>query len=174
MQAFYEENKQRFPSFNDDDYLRKWAKRNANIFAPVKSDWYAYSTASDELGLNGVAYNATWRGDKVVKQLDSDLKSKFHPDGCNTVKSVMDHEFGHKIDETLGLRDNADFKIIYNNARFQGNDYIRENLSGYANTNRAEFIAECWSEYVNNAKPREISRQVGELIEKLMKKRKTP
>jgi len=175
VKKFYEELKQRLAGLGfKDDLIMKTAKKNANRYAEIKSTWYAYSAPSDKFGLNGVAFNATWKGDRVVKQLEYDLKSKFHPEGCATVKSIFDHELGHKIDETLGLRKNADFDVIYIEARAQGNDYIRENLSGYANTDMAEFIAECWSEYLNNPKPREIARKVGELIEKLIRQRKTP
>lgn len=175
VQKFYEEIKQRLAGLGfKDDLIMKTAKKNANRYAEIKSTWYAYSAPSDKFGLNSVAFNATWRGDRVVKQLENDLKSKFHPEGCATVKAVFDHELGHKIDETLGLRKNADFDVIYTEAKAQGNDYIRDNLSGYANTDRAEFIAECWSEYLNNPKPRETAKKVGELIEKLIRQRKTP
>lgn len=175
VQKFYEEIKQRLAGLGiKDDLIMKTAKKNANRYAEIKSTWYAYSAPSDKFGLNGVAFNATWRGDKVAKQLDSDLKQKFHPDGCGTVKAIFDHELGHKIDETIGLSKNPEFMVIYKDAVKNGNDFIKNNLSGYANTNSAEFMAECWSEYLNNPKPREIARRVGELIEKLIQQRENP
>ena len=45
------------------------------------------------------------------------------------------------------------------------------NLSGYANTNINEFIAEAWSEYQNNPNPRPLSKQVSERLFELYKEK---
>ena len=42
--------------------------------------------------------------------------------------------------------------------------YIKDNLSKYAMTNLKEFVAEAWSEYLNNPNPRELASHVGEMI----------
>ena len=111
----------------------------------------------------------------MKKQLDSDVNAKWHPNGCNTVKSVFDHELGHKIDETIGLKNDSEFLKIFSDAEKQGKDYIKDNLSRYAYKQsyasksydpKEEFIAEAWSEYLNNPKPRDIAKAVGELIVK--------
>ena len=102
------------------------------------------------------------------------MQHKFHPVGCDTVKAVFDHELGHKIDEMLSLYTDPDFLAIYNPAKAQGERFIADNLSAYAYctsffrksnyTPQKEFIAEAWSEYRNNEKPRPLAVAVGELI----------
>ena len=54
------------------------------------------------------------------------------------------------------------------------NEQITDGLSEYAwnNTNKepiGEFIAEAWSEYCNNPKPRKIAKTVGDRIMELYK-----
>ena len=43
---------------------------------------------------------------------------------------------------------------------------IKDGLSTYAKKNIGEFIAEGYAEYLNNPTPRDIARQIGEIIEK--------
>ena len=102
----------------------------------------------------------------------------FHPVGCDTQKSVLDHEFGHSIyyaleldkvfahaeDEPLGkLR-----KFIVDEYR-KKKDYIRSNLSLYAATDLSEFFAEAFAEYQNNPEPRHIAKTVGDYLEQYKK-----
>ena len=122
-----------------------------------------------------MAFNANYKGAKVQATLDADLRAKWHPDCCNTIKAVFDHELGHKIDESIGLRNDPEYLKIFNDAVKQGKDYIKNNLSEYAYKQsrvsggydpKAEFIAEAWSEYLNNPTPRPLSKSVGDLIAK--------
>lgn len=112
-----------------------------------------------------------WKGEKIDDSLASDVKSKWHPPGTGTLKAVFDHELGHEIDRLLGLRTHADFLKMYNEERAKGKEHIVENLSTYGHKNAAEFIAEAWSEYLNNEKPRPIAVAVGTLIRKLYAKK---
>ena len=171
---FYQDLKTMYPNSNEDE-IREKAISNAKQYAPISDNTYAYSSPNKKYNLNGVAFNASFKGDKVQQSLDSDLKAKWHPEGCNTVKSVFDHELGHKIDETLGLNSDPEFLEIYNAAIKQGEEHIKENLSEYAYTTsitannydpKKEFIAEAWSEYLNNPNPRPLAKSVGDLIVK--------
>jgi hypothetical protein len=45
-------------------------------------------------------------------------------------------------------------------------DEIGENLSRYGAKNIAEFIAEAYSEYVNNPDPREIATLIGGIVDR--------
>ena len=129
---------------------------------------YAYSHgAFKDWGLSGVCFNTTWKGEKIDKSLQDDCKSKYHPTGCGTVKAVIDHELGHEIDRLVGLRSHVDFLKVYNEQIAKGRDNIIENLSEYATKNVVEFIAEAWSEYLNNEKPRPVAVAVGTLVKKL-------
>ena len=60
-----------------------------------------------------------------------------------------------------------EFLKIFGAEHPKGKSHITENLSTYGNTNSKEFIAEAWSEYLNNETPRPISAAVGMLIKKL-------
>lgn len=152
-----------------DDYLMEYAKnyiKKCKVNASKKV--YAYSHgAFKEWGLAGIAFNTMWKGEKIDTSLANDVKTKWHPPGCDTLKAVFDHELGHEIDRLLGLRSHADFLKLYKQETVQGKQHIIENLSAYGHKNEAEFIAEAWSEYLNNETPRPIAVAVGCLIKKL-------
>ena len=174
----YDELKKLNPSV-PDDILRKKANQNASKWMKISSNTYAVSSSGYRYDdLNGVSFNAKFRGDTLKNALDSDVKNKWHPEGCNTAKSVFDHELGHKIDEATGLRTDVEFLKIFNDAEKHGADWIKDNLSKYAYVQsyksgnydpKAEFIAEAWSEYLNNPNPRPIAKSVGDLIAKKIK-----
>ena len=152
-----------------DDALKKevrsWITR---MKVRAGKNTYAYSHgAFKDWGLSGICFNTSWKGDKIDNSLASDVKSKWHPPGTATLKAVFDHELGHEIDRLIGLRTHKDFLKLYNEERGKGKTYIVDNLSSYGHKNAAEFIAEAWSEYLNNEKPRPIAAAVGTLIKKM-------
>lgn len=155
--------------------IEQQAKKVVNRFVKsVPSNVYAMAyNRINEIDSMSTIYNG-YTGISVNKKYGSDYKEfsdslvlgvklKFHPEGTENVSSVFDHEFGHQIDYAYGLRDNAEIKQIYNS---MNNKEIKENLSQYATTNINEFIAEAYSEYVNNESPRDIAKKIGEIIEK--------
>lgn len=120
--------------------------------------------------------------------LEHDQKRKFHPIGCDTVKSVFDHEYGHQLDHLLGLRTNPDVVALRaelqkkdneqhaawrkegltelearNNMRNYGSAVTNE-LSRYAEENMADFIAEAWAEANNNPDPRPTAKRLAEIV----------
>jgi len=144
-------------------YAKRWAGSNGE---------YAYShVAFSQYGMAGVAFNSNWKGEYIVKSLESDVKSGWHPVGCTTLKATMDHEFGHQLDHLLGLHDDYDFRMFYNPLCAQGSAHIKELLSQYAAKNSKEFIAEAWSEYLNNEPPRPTAKMIGELIKQKYKEK---
>lgn len=111
---------------------------------------------------------------ELIKRLNADVSAKFHPEGCNTIKSVLDHEVGHQLDSLLELSKDKEIQKLFD--RFSQNE-MTEALSEYAwnnsNPNRySEMVAEAWSEYCNNSHPRKIARSVGKIIEEKYKKLK--
>lgn len=153
----------------DDAYLKKyvssWITR-MRVRANKKT--YAYSHgAFKEWGLSGICFNTSWKGEKIDKSLANDVKAKWHPPGCGTLKAVFDHELGHEIDRLLDLNTNSEFQRLYTQEHCQGKNHIIEVLSEYGNKNAKEFIAEAWSEYLNNKEPRPIAVAVGTIIKKL-------
>jgi hypothetical protein len=102
----------------------------------------------------------------MTEALKNDVKSGWHPIGCDTVKSVFDHEMGHQLDYALGLARDSELTNYYNSL---SSSEIKTGLSSYALENKKEFIAEAYAEYLNNPEPRPIARTVGEIIEKRAK-----
>lgn len=158
-----------------DMYIRESIRKNKNVKSRsprANAGSYAFSDPWDKGGLNGICWNDKFGLSKITESLKRDVSAKYHPPGCNTPKSVIDHELGHKVDELLDLRKDPEFKKIFNDAVEKGRDYIYENLSRYAWDGKnpvAEFIAEAWSEYLNNPTPRDIAKTVGDLILKKYK-----
>ena len=104
---------------------------------------------------------------KFAQVLTKDVGSKFHPVGCDSIRSVLDHEIGHQLDNLLGIRDIQIIKDLFDS---RTHAEMSDALSKYAwdnkNRNRyAEMIAEAWAEYCNNSNPREIAKAVGKTIE---------
>jgi hypothetical protein len=96
-----------------------------------------------------------------VSEILADNADGFHPKGCDTLKSTIDHEFGHKIaiDKKASiLRYFEDHGIDFTE------DQIISGLSEYAATSIDEFLAEGYSEYVNNPHPRPIAKLIGDLM----------
>ncbi len=59
-----------------------------------------------QLNYSGMGINEVWGKDlaAVNKALRMNVDVNFHPVGCNTVKSLIDHEFAHQLDELLGIK----------------------------------------------------------------------
>lgn len=114
--------------------------------------------------VDGIAYNEAWGKKASVGKfktaLATDVESGWHPVGTENLRSVMDHEIGHQIDYMLGLSDNPELQKLFNENR----ENMSEVLSAYGNKNIAEFIAESWTEYINNPTPRPLAKQVGDLM----------
>lgn len=123
----------------------------------------------------GVTVNRDFGKDSksFLDAVAEDVKSKFHPEHCDTIRSILDHEIGHQLDDLLDLRNNVDVQKLFND---RTNQQITDDLSKYAwdNTNSnkySEFIAEAWAEYCNSPEPRSVAKQVGEIIESEYKKK---
>ena len=115
----------------------------------------------------GISLNSNYYNnyDNVIAERKRQVTNGWKPVGCDTMKSIFDHEFGHQIDKLLGISKSKDVKKYFETNK----TVISKNLSKYATVKVEEFIAEAWSEYKNNPKPREISRKVGKFIERSWK-----
>jgi hypothetical protein len=137
---------------------------------PVNPNAYASSFQSDKL--KGITWNAEFNNARALKSIKQSVASKFSPKGCDSIKAIIDHEFGHRVDILSSLSNNPTFNSIYQKHVSKGMGYVKENLSKYAYVGKdpkAEFIAEAWSEYLNNPNPRGIAKEVGDLILSLLK-----
>ena len=104
----------------------------------------------------------------VTKALKHDVSVGWHPLGCDTLKSLFDHEAAHQLDELLELSRGSDILVYHATLSPKA---IEEGLSRYATKNTKEFIAEAWAEYRNNTKPRPIAKKVGDMIVKEYKRK---
>jgi SPP1 gp7 family putative phage head morphogenesis protein len=147
--------------------LKVIKQRAKNAAGKVPGDCYAQST--DDKTVGGISFNSKLgKSAKGIKELlGRDVQSGFHPPGCDTVKSVVDHEMAHEIDKLLGLtkgRAISDPALRAIIAQYTPEQVV-DGLSRYAKTNASEVIAEAWAEYKNNPQPREIATKIGQYIQ---------
>ena len=122
----------------------------------------------------GICVNGDFGKDSVsfISSIENSVITKFHPEGCGTIKYVLDHEVGHQLDDLLGISSNQIVKDIWNNTPRTD---LTDKLSRYSwdNSNKnpiREMVAEAYGEYRNNPNPREIARIIGSLIDDEYKK----
>jgi hypothetical protein len=134
----------------------------------VPKEVYAISIGG--LDAPGISVNAKFENAKFgagpeafKKALLENVKTGFHPIGCDTIRSQADHELGHQLDNLLGLSNHYEINKLFNNHKKSefGDDKF---VSTYAKENIQEFIAECWAECRNNEKPRPTAKAVGDII----------
>lgn len=106
--------------------------------------------------------------DEIVKH---NSKVGWFTKDASDFKYIMDHELGHEIDKFLGFRKDPRFLEIYHREHDAGIEIVIQRLSKYGATagNRpsarpAEMIAEAWAEFVSSPNPRELSKEIGELM----------
>ena len=106
--------------------------------------------------------------EEVTESLKMQVNGKWHPVGCDTVKAVFDHEFGHQLDSFLGIRNKEEMIEILEENKKENGKFLSEYsiFNKLDEINIKETIAEGWSEYCNNPNPRELSQKVGKLIER--------
>lgn len=153
--------------------LKQFMKRMAvgkNTFA---QSWSPQTEAFRPF--RGITVNRDWGKDSTMfaDALQDNVTSKFHPVGCDTIRSVLDHEIGHQLDNLLGIGDLPEVKNLFDK---RTRTELTDALSRYAwdnqNANRySEMIAEAWAEYCNNPDPREIAKEIGECIEQAYRKK---
>lgn len=118
----------------------------------------AYATSYEEVYLN----NRYFVDSKSFKEvLRYNVKTGYHPIGCDTIKSVVDHEMAHILQFKLKMTDNELNKIIFDELKIDKNK-LASGLSKYSTVNVKECMAEAFAEYFNSNNPREISVKITE------------
>lgn len=127
----------------------------------VEGGTFAHSWRQEDV--RGIAVNKAWGSDpeKFRTAMAQDVANRFHPVGCDTFRSMADHEMGHQLDDLLGLRVDPNIMALYQEAKTLG---MEREVSRYADTNIAEFVAECWAEARNNPAPRRFARWVESIV----------
>ncbi|CAK7009129.1 MAG: hypothetical protein ENTB_01391 [Enterocloster aldenensis] len=160
-----------------DEQCREWANKKASSFVrkylsvgkgEMASSW---SPKPPFDVCRGICMNKGYFGnfDTALQSGVKQVERQWHPVGCSTVKATFDHEFGHQLDDWLGVGKQKNIQDLFNSRTASE---LTNDLSEYAwnnkNRNRySEMIAEAWSEYCNNPTPRPIAVEVGETIERL-------
>lgn len=122
---------------------------------------YVYRGVDDKytgVGVNrlyGVDY------DEFANYLKHDVQLGYHPIGVDNPKAIFDHELGHTLDVKYKLSNDPAIKAVL---KKYSKEEIKVGLSEYASKSEHEFIAEAWAEFLNNPSPRQISKEIGELI----------
>lgn len=158
------------PAATADDIARhvKWYVRKPRM--STKAWAYAWrATGSD--AERAVTFNEKFSTDLKASResLARCVATGFHPPGCDTHRSVMDHELGHQLDYMLDLCKHPEIARMYSetlHAGVRNHGVIPEDkaVSKYGRTNVAEFIAECWAEARNAREPRPTARRVAEIV----------
>ncbi len=122
----------------------------------------------------GISVNSKFAKDSVMfaQSIADSVKAKWHPQGCDTIESVFDHEFGHQLDYLLDIRNDKDIQKAWQAFKNLTPSDRRNALSEYAYSDDkiAEFIAEGYAEYNNNPTPRKWAKIIGDWIESKVKK----
>lgn len=110
----------------------------------------------------GVFVNEAWftpsKMPEVMEALADNVIKKFHPVGCDTVKSIIDHEMAHEIDRLVDAKNDGVIKRLFDSYKKRGK--MEGALSGYAAKDEGEMIAEAYAECENNPRPRPLARAI--------------
>lgn len=149
--------------YNEAD--AKYFAKNSVKKLKVTGNRYAHSWG--QKNVSGIAFNEKFGRikdkDELQRYLDNDVQTGYHPFGCNTVKSVVDHELGHQLDDLLDLKNDLEITNLYQKILTVSS--ISFEVSKYAGKNIKEFIAESWAEFRNNEKPGQVAAEVGRIIQ---------
>jgi SPP1 gp7 family putative phage head morphogenesis protein len=166
---FMDMARRQFPGGSEETLKRAVELALNKRYAPVKGVTYAQSWKEPYVG--GVSLNSAWAKESksFISSLQRDVVTKFHPQGTGTIRSVLDHEIGHQLDDMLSISGRADIKALFSSL---SHDEMTDALSRYAWDNNSrdrvrEFVAEVYSEYVCSPNPRETAQKVGKIIEEV-------
>lgn len=167
--------RERYPNQTDEWYNKYATSFARKAVGRIEGGTYAFASRAGANSpdvvnrFTGIVVNGKWgkSAETFINALKSDVKSGYHPTGCDTIASVFDHEIAHQIDYATGLRNSQAMKEFWSSLTKED---IEKGLSRYGASNIAEFIAEGYAEYCNNENPREIASKIGKIIEKAVGK----
>lgn len=122
--------------------------------------WYT-DTSNGDMG--GIWVFAKRNSEEIGDAMKRAEALKFHPVGTGSLKAVLDHEIGHLL-HYAEMSDADQLTAAARTYMNKGGVWVAGNLSSYAMTNTREFIAEAWSEFLNNPSPRAVAVDIGKAI----------
>lgn len=170
---YLDQYRQHYPGVSDDVLLPFVKQHVADDMSVVSigTDTIAQSlfvrdvhdqTANIFSNYNGITVSE-WFGqnyDAFIRAKKQDVACGYKPIGCDTPKATMDHELGHQIAKLVKAESDFDIQTMYSQFAELKPNRQSEILSGYAAKSVGEFIAESWSEYMNNPQCRECAKFV--------------
>lgn len=103
---------------------------------------------------------------QIKIELESSVLASHFPKGCASIESVIYHEIGHLLDFLCNASSDSRLRSEYDGL---SRDSIVNNLSYYASTSVAEFIAEGFSEYMSSESPRALANRIVQLLDERYK-----
>ena len=131
------------------------------------------STLRDSGDLSGIAINAAWAKDYAsnTAQLRAAAEVGASANGVDSIGGVIAHEYGHVVHNYLHQKGlDGQMNALLDRLSNEGAPWIRQNVSSYANTSRAELFAELFAEYHMASKPRTPAKAIGQYVDALLSK----
>ena len=134
-----------------------------------------FSDVFNAIGLNPNKFSTLNIG-RTISSLKNSEKIKWYPLGCGTIEATCDHEIGHWLCRVLNAQTDDRILTLYREYYRYPSKYaipvngieitlfinlkMANELSGLANKNPDEFVAEAFAEVRNNASSRELSNKI--------------
>lgn len=120
---------------------------------------------------NGIGINEEKARDytELTRGLDQLERTGQNPQGCNSIKYLIDHEVAHQMDNLLSLSKDPMIRMEYLKFKAMSSGDQMSNLCSYAGENIHEFIAEAMAESRNRPIPGRIAYKIGAHIENKLK-----
>ena len=123
--------------------------------------WNPRGSNGEYYNAGGIAFNESREG-ICSNYIKEEIESGFWAKAKKDVSYIINHEIGHQLDHLLNLQSDTEIVSLYKHLKT--NNKIINGVSGYANTDIEEFIAECWAEFKGSKNPRKYAKFVGERI----------
>lgn len=152
----------------------------ASLRGRASSSCIAYYDASGNVAVNKKFYDEQ----KINQSYDHCVASGFHPSRGNKtgLEAVVAHEMGHRLTEVAGLKagygtwqlDRVGDEIVnqaMKNLKRTDRGKFRKKISGYADHNNAETLAEAFADvYCNGKKAKRESREVVNILNEYLRR----
>ena len=106
---------------------------------------------------------STERFREIKESLEESVRIGHFAKDCASVSAVIFHEIGHLLDSLCGVSEGAAVQEAFREGRERK---IAKELSAYAATSPAEYVAEGFAECMSSGAPRRAARAVAEAIAK--------
>lgn len=131
----------------------------------------AFVTSAPPYLFSGIIINGkSLHQQTIINNIEFGERFGHSPKGCKSVKSVVEHEVGHILDFMLNISNSREYKkfIKQFDVGKIGTDLSKYCVTGNIISDR-EVVAEAYSEYCNNPRPRLIASTIGSMFDKKYK-----